>query len=153
MTGATGYTLQVSASAVFASAVFTAVFMPGFGAQSRDIALRYAGLAEQFAAAGTPVGGLGPVITNFPIWWAEAEGAPALALPDEPPPAVLALARAFPGTRYVVVAGQEHGRWPEVLDGGGPDAACFEEVRLPHPADADRRRAVEDTRVFRIVCP
>ena len=38
----------------------------------------------------------GPVIANFPIWLAEADRIPSLALPDETPTDVLDLAASFP---------------------------------------------------------
>ena len=50
------------------------------------------------AAAGHPLdASAGPVITNFPIWLAETQRIPALALPNEPPTDVLDLARSFDG--------------------------------------------------------
>ena len=37
---------------------------------------------------------------------------------------------AFPGTRLLVIASPDHGRWPAVLDRRDPDAACFRELDL-----------------------
>jgi hypothetical protein len=93
-----------------------------------------------------------PVITDFPIWYAEGTGGRALALPDEPPAWVLDLARRF-GARLLVMTDTERGRWPAVLAAGGPDAACFQEVRLPVPALAADAEALRDARVFRVGCP
>jgi hypothetical protein len=73
----------------------------------------------------------------------------AVALPDEPPAAILALARRFEA-RLLVISKPDHGRWPAVLDAGGPDSACFKEVPLPAPADASLAKALRGTRVFLI---
>jgi hypothetical protein len=69
------------------------------------------------------------VISNFPIWLAETQGVPGLALPNEPPSDVLDLARTF-DARLVVLAAAQHGQWPAVLAGGAADAACFRELDL-----------------------
>jgi hypothetical protein len=139
---------------IFAAAVFSAVFVPGFGAQSRDIQARYREFPQRLAAAGLPpIAHMGPVITDFPIWWAEGERAPGLALPDEPPSSILALARTFPGTRYLVISSESHGRWPAVLDAGGPDTACFREVHLAPSSGAPSADPLREARVFELVCP
>jgi hypothetical protein len=139
---------------IFGAALFSLVFVPGFGAQARDVAARYRALPAAMAAAGLPdIARMGPVITDFPIWWAEAERAPALGLPDESPSSILALARAFPGTHYLVTNSTEHGTWPGVLDAGGADVACFREIRLGVPTDPAVRSALQDTRVFELICP
>ncbi|HXG39545.1 MAG TPA: hypothetical protein VNJ28_01250 [Candidatus Limnocylindrales bacterium] len=135
---------------VTASAALTAVMMPAFGGQSRDTERFYRALGESLAAAGMALPTLGPVVTDFPIWLADAHRVPALALPDEPPASVLALARAFPGTRTLVLTG-ERGRWPRILD-GSPDAACFEPVPLPLPGDPALARALQGARVYRLTC-
>ncbi len=107
------------------------------------------------AAVGHPLdGSAGPVITDLPIWLAESAEIRTLALPDEPPAAVLDLARTFPGTRYLVISDPSHGRWPAVLATGAPGAECFRQLDLgPAPSDPDEARAVETTRVFEIGCP
>ena len=89
----------------------------------------------------------GPVITNFPIWLAESQRIPALALPDEPPVDVLDLAHdpAFPGTHLLVVAGGSHGQWPAVLDTATEGADCFREIDLGAPAG---RRTRSRSRTF-----
>ena len=102
------------------------------------------------AAIGAPLDGSSPVIHDFPIWLAETERVPTLALPDETPSDVLDLATHF-GAKWLIV-GPEHGRWPAVLDGPDPDAACFEEVLLPIPEDPLDADAIRDVRVFRIAC-
>ncbi|HYM82881.1 MAG TPA: hypothetical protein VEY67_01850, partial [Candidatus Dormibacteraeota bacterium] len=148
------------ALAIFASAAFTLVYIPGFGAQSASVARRYDALAAAFAAMGTPLASAGPVITDFPIWLAAAERVPSLALPNEPPSSVVSLAAAFPGTRYLVIDG-DRGIWPATLAsaaataGGSPDAAtaCFHEVTLATPSDASGADALRDVRVWRVECP
>ena len=137
--------------AVGASALFCVAILPGFGEGARDTARSYRVLVTQLAAAGAPLDGRSPVITDFPIWLAEAERVPSLALPDEPPADVLDLAAHF-GARWLVLAGTDHGRWPAVLESGDPSARCFEELRLPVPADPADARAIADVRVFRITC-
>jgi hypothetical protein len=137
--------------AVFASALFSVALMPGFGASSRAIELRYQALAEQMAAIGAPLDGSAPVIHDSPIWLAETERVPTLALPDESPADVLDLAARF-RARWLIVAGADHGRWPAVLDGPDPNARCFEEVLLPVPVDPAKAGAIAGMRVFRITC-
>ena len=118
---------------IFVAGVFSLIFLPDFGRQSADVQATYRALAMQLAAVGRPVAGMGPVISDFPIWFAEAERAPALGLPDEPPASILALARAVPGTHYLVVSTTDNGRQHlgEVLK----DAACFREIDLGVPSD------------------
>src|SRR3989304_1049679 len=93
----------------------TASSPPGVGCGRAGDATRdqYAALPTALAAAGLPITpDAGPVITRFPIWLSEATGVRALALPDEPPAAVLDLARAFPGTMLVIMAADTDGVWP-----------------------------------------
>ena len=135
------------------AALFATVFLPAFGAGSREAADRYRALDQQLTAAGTPLATLGPVITDFPIWLAMTSGGTALALPDEPVASILDLARTFKGARTLIVSGGEHQRWPAILDAGGPGTECFEEVHLTPPADPVLAGAVDGTRVFRLVCP
>ncbi len=123
-----------------------------FGGQSGQIERRYAALSAQLTAAGLPLSGLGPVISDFPIWLAAAERTPTLGLPDEPPESVLALAQRF-GAHYLVLSRGDHGRWPGVLKTGEPGVDCFEEIQLGVPSDPIDRDALKDTRVFRIGCP
>ena len=47
--------------------------MPGYGAQSQGVERRFAVLDEQLTAAGMAPDKMGPVVTDYPIWWAEAE--------------------------------------------------------------------------------
>jgi hypothetical protein len=140
------------ALAVFASGVFTVVYVPGFGAQSAATQREYEALAAAFEARGTPLATAGPIVTDYPIWLWYADGGSALALPDEPPSSVLAIARAFPGTQYLVIRG-DWGIWPDVLESGAPEADCFQEFPLVVPGDTAANEALGDTRAWRIECP
>jgi hypothetical protein len=55
----------------------------------------------------------GPVITDHPMWVADALGVPALALPDEPPANIVRLAQEF-GAGWLLVL-DTRGRYPAVL--------------------------------------
>jgi hypothetical protein len=107
------------------------------------------------AAIGHPLDATaGPVLADHPIWLAETSRIPTLALPDESPSDVLDLARQpeFAGTHLLVLLGGEHGRWPDVLATGAPDAECFRELDLG-PGAAGAADPLADTRVFEIACP
>jgi hypothetical protein len=139
--------------AVGGSALFAVALVPMLAAQARDTARAYAVLEREMVAIGAPLDGKHPVIHDFPIWLAETERVPALALPDETPADVVDLAAAF-DARWLIVAKDDHGDWPGILDAGSdPATACFTEVPLPVPADPDDARAIEGFRVFRIECP
>lgn len=134
------------------SVLFSAALLPSAGTATRDTARTYRVLAQQLNAAGTPLDAGTPVITDFPIWLAEAERVPALALPNEPPASVADLAHHF-GARLLVLTSPDRGVWPAVLSSGDPAAACFHEVVLATPQDAGDAAAVHDVRVWRIACP
>lgn len=141
--------------AVFASVAFTATLIPQFGRDSGGTARIYAALAERMAAIGEPFDPSDPAtiyIHDFPIWLAESARVPTLALPDETPADVLDLAAAFPGTRWLIVSRDDHGEWPAILDGPGPDRACFRAVDLGTPPDEATAGALALVRVFRIEC-
>ncbi len=138
---------------IFGSLLFMAALMPSFGGLSVGLAQRYEALAEQMEAAGLPLEDQGPIITNFPIWLSESTGARALALPAESPADVLDLAKTFKGTRLLILHGDEHGDWPAVLETNAPGADCFDEIDIGTPADPKLARALENTRVYRLVCP
>jgi hypothetical protein len=138
---------------IFGSLLFMIVLMPLVGAQSRGLALHYEALTTQMAAAGLPLEDQGPIITNFPIWLSESTRVRALALPTETPADVLDLAGRFEGARLLIVSGEVDGDWPQVLDTNAPGADCFEEIVLGTPADVRLAKALDDTRVFRLVCP
>jgi hypothetical protein len=138
---------------VLAALGLTAISMPSFGAGSVTTERQYAALDRTLATAGIGVrdtAATGPVITNFPIWHAEAYGARALALPNETPADVVDLARTF-GARYLVLWGDDHGDWPDVLASGDADAACFEALPLA-PATASDAADLAHTHVYRLVC-
>lgn len=137
---------------VFGSVLFSMALLPSFASGSQATATYYVELSRRMAAIGTPLdASAGPVITDFPIWLAESERIPALALPDESPADVLDLAASFRGTRLLIVTG-DHGRWPQVLDGGAPGASCFHELDLG-PGPSPGPDPLAETRVFEIVCP
>lgn len=98
-------------------------------------------------ASVAPSWGVAPgqatVIGNHPVWLSEGLGVHALALPDEPPTAILDLAGAF-GATVVIVEGSAGERYPAGFApaAGELAAACFRE--LPD--------APAGVRAFRIVC-
>lgn len=137
---------------VFGSLLFMAALLPAFGGQSGGIGQRYEALDAQMTAIGLPLEDQAPVITNFPIWLSVSTGAKSLALPAESPSDVLDLASHF-GARLLIIHGDDHGGWPGVLETGAPGAECFDEIDLGVPADPRFARALDDTRVYRLVCP
>ena len=134
------------------SLLFMAALLPAFGGMSGALGQRYEALASQMAAVGLPLDEQGPIITNFPIWLSESTGARALALPVESPADVLDLASRFEGTRLLILH-DTHGDWPAVLDTNAAGVECFEEIDLGTPADPRFAHALDDTRVYRLVCP
>jgi hypothetical protein len=137
---------------VAGSLLFTAVLLPSFGTGSRETASLFEELGRRMAIIGEPMDEpTRPVISNFPIWLAETQGAPGLALPNESPKDVLDLARTF-DVRLVVLAAATHGQWPAVLDTGAPGAECFRELDLG-PGPTSRPDPLTNVRVYEIVCP
>jgi hypothetical protein len=130
--------------------LFSLALLPAFGAGSVGTERMFAALDRQMAAADLPIDGIGPVITDAPIWLPYVSGGTGLALPFEAPASVLDLARAFGSRTVVVVTGHP---FPAAVAAGGQDAACFEPVTLAAPADAGDAEALADTRVYRVVCP
>ena len=88
------------------------------------------------AIAGHPLDATaGPVITDFPIWLAESQRIPALALPDEPPATSSTWRRpGVPGTHLLVARGRE----PRPVAGG---ARHRDRGRGLLPRDRPRRPA------------
>jgi hypothetical protein len=123
--------------------LLSAVLLPLDGQNARDTAARFAALPPALAAAGVPLTTADPVITDTPIWLAEATGHEALALPDEPPASVLDLAHHF-GAAVLIVQTDNGGQWPAVASSSAADAPCFMPVPVP---------ALPGVAVFRIVCP
>ena len=119
--------------------------IPSYAAQAGGVESQYAALAGRFAALGDPLDPTVPVITNHPMWVAEANRIRALALPDEPISSVLEIARRF-GARYVVLDGT-HGTWPARL-ATDPDSRCLMPVALPAAGTEP-----DPFTVYRVACP
>ncbi len=143
----TGAVLTVGGSALFAVAL-----LPAVSSGAAGTARTYTVLAREMAAIGAPLDGSRPVIHDFPIWLAETQRVPALALPDETPTDVVDLADTF-GASWLIIAKEDHGAWPAILDAGtDPATACFHEVPLGVPADPAEAAAIDGIRVWRIDC-
>ena len=124
------------AFAIAGCLLFSAVILPGRRprrAQREPSATR--ALAAAFAQPGTELdlaAEPGPVITDFPIWFAEATRHHALALPNEPPESILDLARSFdPPARLLVVERRQRGRLACRDPHGRPGSECFVPIELP----------------------
>ncbi len=139
--------------AVAASILFSAALLPGFGSGSRATAATYEQLGARMAAAGHPLDAPGVrLMSNFPIWVAETQRVPTLALPDEPPTDVLDLAAFFPGTRYLILTSPEGTHWPADLQNGASGAECFQPIDLG-PYTGDGADPLATTEVYEIGCP
>ena len=139
---------------VFGSILFSVTILPTFAAGTRTSAELYTELARRMALAGEPIdASSGPIIANFPIWMAWAERVDSLALPDETPADVLDLAAAFPGTRLLVIMGDDHGDWPAVLETDAPGTECYTPLDLGAPAAGTTEDPLEDVRVYVMACP
>jgi hypothetical protein len=125
--------------------LFLGLGIPAYGANAAATEVSYASLSERFAALGDPLEPSVPVISNHPMWVAEANRVRALALPDEPVSSVVQIARTF-GARYVVLDGVAGG-WPARL-ATDPDARCLQPVALPGAGTAP-----DPFRVYRVACP
>ena len=141
------------AFAIAAVIPLTVVSVSAVSRQADDVRARYEALPAAIARAGVPLGD-GPVITDYPIWLAESARVQTLALPEEPPDAVLDLARHF-GAKLLIVQNDGLRQWPGILNGDAPAAACFKEVPL---TDISGGKPMEGsplahTRVFRVDCP
>jgi hypothetical protein len=138
---------------VSASLLFSATLLPTFGDGSQATARQYDELAERMVAIDRPLdASAGPVISNFPIWMAETQRIPVLALPDEPPLDVLDMASHFPGTRYLVLIDPESEHWPRDLEAGAPGSECFTPLNLPPFAGTGEDPLAEVT-VYELACP
>jgi hypothetical protein len=138
---------------IFGSVLFSVALLPTFGTGSRNTAERYEVLAARMAEIGHPLdASAGPIISNFPIWMAEVQRTPALALPDEPPRDVLDLASTFKA-RLVILLDAESGHWPVDLDAGVDGAECFRELDLGLTAGSAEAIDLGDARAFEVVCP
>lgn len=138
--------------AVAVSLLFSAVLLPSFGSGSRATASTYEQLGQRMRDAGHPLDRPGlRVISNFPIWVAETQRVPSLALPDEPPEDVLDLAATFPGTRYLILTSAAGAHWPADLGSGLPGAECFAPVQLA-PYSGHGEDPLATTQVYEIGC-
>jgi hypothetical protein len=139
---------------IFGSLLFSVTLLPSFASGTEGSATLYTELGRRMALAGEPLDAdAGPVIANFPIWMAWAERVESLALPDETPADVLDLAAAFPGTRLLVVIGEDHGRWPAVLETKAPGTECYTPVDLGPPLPGTATDPLADVHVYVIGCP
>ena len=143
------------AFAIAGCLLFSAVILPGDGRLARGTGDRYALLAEAFGDPGFEANLAsepGPVITDFPIWFAEATRHHTLGLPNEGPESILNLASSFdPPARLLVVEASNGGRWPAAILRGEPFSDCFLPLTLPDPPSDPG--ALDGVLVFRIRCP
>ncbi|HXG26223.1 MAG TPA: hypothetical protein VNL94_05125 [Candidatus Binatia bacterium] len=146
------------AFAIAGCLLFTLVLLRSDGEAARAQARRYEALGIAFSGVDATGRGVdlasepGPVITDFPIWFAETTRHPTLALPNESISSVLDLARSFnPPAELVVFDPSGDGRFPSELAAAAPGSECFVPVELPDPAS--HPGALEDFVVFRIRCP
>jgi hypothetical protein len=137
------------------SLLFSMALLPTFGDGSRGTQALYEELGARMAAIDRPLdSSAGPVITNLPIWMAETQRIPSLALPDEPLEDILDLARHFPGTRLMVLISPDGRHWPADPDAPRLRSACLEQVELGPPiSTASDEDLLKDVRVYEIVCP
>jgi hypothetical protein len=137
------------------SLLFSAALLPTFGGGSQGTQDVFTELGTRMAAIGRPLdSSAGPVITNFPIWMAETQRIPSLALPDEPPQDVLDLARTFPGTRLLVLISPEGKHWPADIEAGLPGSECFQPLDLGPPSSGpETQDRLANVQVYEIVCP
>jgi hypothetical protein len=142
------------AFAIAALVPLCAVSIGGIARAGDEVRTRYEALPAAMARAGVPLDDAHPVITDNPIWLAEATHVRALALPEESPEAVLDLAHRF-GVQILIVRSGTGRDWPDVLNRGGAAAACFQEVPLGDMYANDLSKPSDPTRihVFRIICP
>jgi hypothetical protein len=140
---------------IFGSALFSVALLPTFAGGSAGTARLYDELHVRMAAAGHPLdASAGPVISNFPIWMAETQRIPTLALPDEPPTDVLDMAHTFKGARLLILIDPQGKHWPADLIARAPGAECFRQIDLGSWAGApDAKDPLATTGAFEIVCP
>jgi hypothetical protein len=129
------------------------ISVSSIASQAGDAAARYDALPAAMARAGVPLDNSAPVITDAPIWLAESARVRALALPEESPASVAALARRF-GAKLLVVHDGTSREWPAVLENGGTGAQCFQEVPLTDISGGKPKigSPLASFHVFRIVC-
>jgi hypothetical protein len=142
------------AFAIAAILPLTFVSVVSMSRNSSRTAGTWEALPAAMAAAGVPLDGAGPVITNYPIWLAETARVQTLALPEESPAAVVDLAGHF-GAHLLVIRLDVDRGWPSMLKELGPATECFHEVPLLQFAEGQGSESValEQIRVYRILCP
>ena len=142
---------------IFGSTLFSVVLLASFASDSAGTARIFRELPVRMAAAGHPLdASAGPVITNFPIWLAETQRIPALALPNESPTDVLDLARSFDGTRLLILINPQGKHWPADLEAGAPDSECFRPIDLGPWAGAGAaggKDPLAEVSAYEVVCP
>jgi hypothetical protein len=114
--------LQVAVAARQASEV---------GDRVRQVAVALDHLGAVATAGGGPARPT-VLMSDHPMWLADATGQPVIALPDETPAAVADLARHF-GADWLVVF-DEHGRYPDALLTGTPDTCLAARPEQVGPA-------------------
>lgn len=143
------------AFAIAGCLLFSGRLLPDEGRGAQEAGVRYAELAAALQAGGAGVvlaDEPGPVMTDFPIWFAETTRHHAITLPNEPPESILELARSFdPPARLLVVDAGNTGVWPAVILAGGPGSECFVPLALPDPVA--HPGALDGFLAFRIRCP
>lgn len=143
-----------AAFAIAGCLLFSGVLLPGDGRIAQQTGTRYAELAAALAdgRAGVVLADeRGPVMTDFPIWFAEATRHHTIALPNESVESILDLARSFdPPARLLVVDAANGGVWPRVIIDGEPGSECFVPLELPDPPA--NPGALDGILVFRIRC-
>jgi hypothetical protein len=113
------------------------VLQLGFlGDQTRSRQERFEAIARSLSEIAGEAGDAAPgtLMTDHPMWLATVTGQPAIALPDEDPSSVLALAERF-GTDWLVVV-DERGRYPAALLGAA-GATCLTADPQPLGVDGD----------------
>lgn len=143
------------AFAIAGCLLFSGVLLTSDGEAARATAIRYEALARALedGDAGIVLSDEpGPIITDFPIWLAEATRHATLALPNEPVESVRSLASAFdPPARLLIVDAGNEGIWPAAILSGAPGSECFLPLTLPD--SPDHPGVLKDILAFRIRCP
>jgi len=133
------------------AALLSVVILPSEHQSAAATQARYSALPDGLARAGISLDTEpGPVITDFPIWFAESTGHTAIALPAEGPTSVADLAAHF-DAHLLIVQADNGGPWPEAAIGGDPRSSCFTPVPLTHLGDDPD--PLSGVTVFRIACP
>ncbi len=110
--------------------LITAFTVYVFARQSGEAESRYATLAASLQAAAEAAGEALPdtLISDHPMWLAQALDGYAIALPDEEPASVVELGRVFEAPWVVVI--DERGRYPDALLGAAGRACLSTDPQL-----------------------